>query len=97
MAGNITLDGVDDGFGGDACDRMALIANRSCLMAIDTVLRAVPGDDSDHPHPTGDADAAAQVAAMARRMLQATRDFRAAMQDAPGAQPAPQPAPQPAE
>ncbi|AWK87704.1 hypothetical protein DEW08_17155 [Azospirillum thermophilum] len=76
---------------------MALIANRSCLMAIDTVLRAVPGGEADRPHPTGDADGAAQVAAMARRMLQATRDFRAAMQDAPGAQAASRPAPQPVE
>ncbi|PWC82778.1 hypothetical protein TSH100_22675 [Azospirillum sp. TSH100] len=59
---------------GDRNDRLAELADRTSLMAIDTTLRALGS-------PVG-AISAAGVADIARRMMQATNDFRAAMQDA---------------
>lgn len=59
---------------GDHSDRLAGLANRTSLMAIDATLRALGGPLS--------ATSAAGVADIARRMMQATNDFRAAMQDA---------------
>ncbi|AWU94463.1 hypothetical protein [Azospirillum ramasamyi] len=59
---------------GERSDRLAGLADRTSLTAIDATLRAlgVP--------PT--ANSASSVADIARRMKQATNDFRAAMQDA---------------
>lgn len=55
-------------------DRLAGLADRTSLMAIDATLRALGS-------PVG-ATSAASVADIARCMMQATTDFRAAMQDA---------------
>ncbi|KAA0598023.1 hypothetical protein J2848_005564 [Azospirillum lipoferum] len=54
-------------------DRLAGLADRTSLMAIDATLRALGS-------PAGAASTAG-VADIARRMMQATKDFRAAMQD----------------
>ncbi|MDR6769827.1 hypothetical protein [Azospirillum sp. BE72] len=59
---------------GDRSDRLAGLADRTNLMAIDATLRALGAPLN--------ANSAASVADIARRMKQATSDFRAAMQDA---------------
>ncbi len=59
---------------GDRSDRLAGLADRTSLMAIDATLRALGAPLN--------ANSAASVADIARRMKQATSDFRAAMQDA---------------
>lgn len=85
MAGNITFDGVSGGvsgggtgsYGEDFAGRMAQIGSRTSLMAIDGVLRLAPADPMGPFPVTGAADTVADVKALARRMLQATRDFHA--------------------
>ncbi|ANC92210.1 hypothetical protein A6A40_10030 [Azospirillum humicireducens] len=59
---------------GDRSDRLAGLADRTSLMAIDATLRAMSGPLN--------ANSAAGVADIARRMKQATNDFRAAIQEA---------------
>jgi hypothetical protein len=59
---------------GDRSDRLAVLADRTSLMAIDATLRTLGAPLN--------ANSAAGVADIARRMKQATNDFRAAMQDA---------------
>ncbi len=59
---------------GDRSDRLAGLADRTSLMAIDATLRALGAPLN--------ANSAASVADIAGRMKQATSDFRAAMQDA---------------
>jgi len=59
---------------GDRSDRLAGLADRTSLLAIDATLRALNGPLN--------ANSAVSVADIARRMKQATNDFRAAMQDA---------------
>ena len=59
---------------GDTAGRLTGLADRTSLTAIDATLRAL-GAPLTATSATGMAD-------IARRMLQATSDFRAAMQDA---------------
>ncbi|HYF88419.1 hypothetical protein [Azospirillum sp.] len=59
---------------GDRSDRLAGLADRTSLMAIDATLRALGAPLN--------VNSAAGVADIARRMKQATNDFHAAMQDA---------------
>ena len=59
---------------GERSDRLAGLADRTSLMAIDATLRTLGAPLN--------ANSAAGVADIARRMKQATNDFRAAMQDA---------------
>ncbi|MBK1836431.1 hypothetical protein JHL17_03315 [Azospirillum sp. YIM B02556] len=59
---------------GDATDRLAGLADRTSLTAIDATLRALAGPLA--------AASASGMADIARRMLQATNDFHATMQDA---------------
>ncbi|CBS87730.1 hypothetical protein [Azospirillum lipoferum] len=59
---------------GDRSDRLAGLADRTSLMAIDATLRALGAPLN--------ANSAVSVADIARRMKQATSDFRAAMQEA---------------
>lgn len=88
MAGNITFDGIDGGTGDvgaqfhgeDFAGRIAQIGSRTSLMAIDGVLRVAPADPLAPFPPAGAADTIAEVKALARRMLQATRDFQATVQ-----------------
>lgn len=84
MAGNITAGGVGSGTGGsfgeDFAGRLAQISSRTSLMAIDAILRLAPAGPAD-PFPVCEAaDAVAEVRSVARRMLQATCDFRATVQ-----------------
>ncbi|CAO3415167.1 hypothetical protein [Azospirillum endophyticum] len=59
---------------GDATSRLTGLADRTSLTAIDATLRALGGPLA--------AISANGMADIARRMLQATNDFHAAMQDA---------------
>lgn len=59
---------------GNGTGRLAALADRTSLMAIDATLRALANPPN--------ANTAAGVADIARRMKQATNDFRAAMQEA---------------
>lgn len=59
---------------GDATGRLTGLADRTSLTAIDATLRTLGAPLT--------ATSAAGMADIARRMLQATNDFRAAMQDA---------------
>ncbi|PWC34222.1 hypothetical protein [Azospirillum sp. TSO35-2] len=68
---------------GDTTGRLTGLADHTSLMALDATLRALPRDGN----PGGPAlfdptSAATSVAEIARRMLQATGDFRAVLQDA---------------
>ncbi|CAO3414005.1 hypothetical protein [Azospirillum doebereinerae] len=66
----------------DAATRLTQVADRSSLMALDATLRAVHDDGIKSLVGIGNLGAAAEVRAMARQMLQATRDFRAALHEA---------------
>ncbi len=57
--------------GGDALGRIAAMADRSCLMAIDQVLRGLPRDGA------GFAAAASEAKSIAARMVSAAEDLRA--------------------
>lgn len=59
---------------GDAACRLSKTGDRTSLMVIDAVLRAVP-DDGGSPLASAE-----EVRSLARRMLEATRDFRATME-----------------
>jgi hypothetical protein len=54
----------------DFTDKLTRMGDRTSLMIIDATLRSVPQDEN------GTAAAAGDVAALARRMLQATRDYK---------------------
>ncbi|MBP2300242.1 hypothetical protein [Azospirillum picis] len=62
---------------GDRDGRLAALADRTSLMAIDATLRALPRDGLPFSKAS-----VTSVADLARRMLQATNDVRAAMQEA---------------
>ena len=72
MASTTNADGTTTG-GIDLAGRLTQMSNRTSLMVIDAVLRAAPQTGEEQ----GFADAAAEVRALARRMLQATQDFQA--------------------
>ncbi|MBY6260463.1 hypothetical protein EI613_00795 [Azospirillum sp. 412522] len=59
---------------GDRDSRLAGLADRTSLMALDATLRMLGGPLNAH--------SAAGMADIARRMMQATNDFHAAMQEA---------------
>ncbi len=65
-----TGSGGDDR-GEDALGRLTAMADRSCLMAIDQVLRGLPRGEE------GFAAAARDAKAIAARMVAATQDLRA--------------------
>lgn len=60
--------------GSDLVGRLGQMGNRTSLMVIDATVRALPKEE------LGLADAAAEVRTLARRMNQATRDFRASLE-----------------
>jgi len=66
----------------NATDHLARMADRSSLMALDATLRAAHDDGIKSLVGIANLGAAAEVRAMARQMLQATRDFRAALHEA---------------
>ncbi|MCG5243042.1 hypothetical protein [Azospirillum doebereinerae] len=66
----------------DITDRLTQMADRSSLMALDATLRAAHDNGVKSLVGIGNFSAAAEVRAMARQMLQATRDFRAALHEA---------------
>lgn len=84
MASTTNADGTTGGI--DLAGRLTEMADRTNLMVIDATLRAAAKADalpatgvatgSIGPN-AGFADAAAEVRALARRMLQATQDFGA--------------------
>jgi len=59
---------------GDAACRLSKTGDRTSLMVIDATLRALPDENGSQ------LTAAAEARALARRMLEATRDFRATME-----------------
>lgn len=66
--------------------RLTQIGDRTSLMAIDATLRLLPADGGDGASPLGLSNAAAaqEVRELARRMLQATQDFQAAIREPAG-------------
>ena len=71
MASTTNADGTTGGT--DLASQLTRMGNRTNLMVIDAVLNAAPKAGEEQ----GFADAAAEVRALARRMLQATQDFQA--------------------
>lgn len=61
----------------DLASRLTEMSDRTNLMVIDATLRALPGATPGIGKNA--AESAAEVRALALRMLQATRDFRAAV------------------
>ena len=67
-----------DGSGGtDLVGRLSQMSNRTNLMVIDATLNALPKDGE------GYADAAVEIRALSRRMMQAAQDFQATFEPAP--------------
>ncbi|WP_431857209.1 hypothetical protein [Azospirillum sp.] len=67
-----------DGKGGsDIVGRLSQMSNRTSLMVIDATLGALPKDEQ------GYADAAAEIRALSRRMMQAAQDFQATVEPVP--------------
>ncbi|WP_448190325.1 hypothetical protein [Azospirillum sp. sgz301742] len=67
-----------DGKGGlDIVGRLNQMGNRTNLMVIDATLGALPGDEQDY------AEAAAEIRALSRRMMQAAKDFQATIEPVP--------------
>lgn len=66
---------------GDVAMRLVQMCDRTSLMVIDATLRALPGDDTRAAVTLTNAAAAEEVRELARRMLQATRDLRAAIHE----------------
>ena len=67
-----------DGKGGtDIVGRLSQMSNRTNLMVIDATLGALPKDGQ------GYAEAAAEIRALSRRMMQAAQDFQATVEPAP--------------
>ncbi len=79
MSSTTITDG--DPHSADAVTRLTQLADRTCLMAIDAALRASHDDGVKALLGLTAANAADDVRAMARRMLQATLDFRATIQE----------------
>ena len=76
MASTTNADGTTGGT--DLAGRLTQMSNRTNLMVIDAVLRAAPKPGAQTlENEQGFADAAAEVRALARRMLQATQDLQA--------------------
>jgi len=65
----------------DATARLTQMADRTSLMAIDAALRATRDDGGKALLGLNAANTADEVREMARRMLQATRDFRAVLHE----------------
>ena len=67
-----------DGKGGtDLVGRLSQMSNRTNLMVIDATLNVLPKDGQ------GFADAAAEIRALSRRMMQAAQDFQATVEPVP--------------
>ena len=75
MASDVGADG-DAGNRVDRVDRLSQISNRTSLMTIDAVLRALPRDGQ------GYAAAAAELRTVARRLVHSTRDLAASLPEA---------------
>ncbi|MBP2292358.1 hypothetical protein [Azospirillum rugosum] len=73
MATTTNADGTADA--SDLIGRLTEMSDRTNLMVIDATLRALP--DAGPGFGTSPAQSAAEVRALARRMLQATLDFQA--------------------
>lgn len=58
----------------DIAARLSRMGNRTNLMVIDATLNALPSPGDSH------ADAAAEIRALSRRLIQATRDFQATVE-----------------
>jgi hypothetical protein len=80
MASDVGADGDagnrDAGNRVDSVDRLSQISNRTSLMTIDAVLRALPRDGQ------GYAAAAAELRTVARRVVHSTRDLAASVPEA---------------
>ncbi|MBX9633345.1 MAG: hypothetical protein K2X44_00055 [Magnetospirillum sp.] len=63
--------------GTDVVGRLSQMSNRTNLMVIDATLGALPKDDQ------GYAEAAAEIRALSRRMMQAAQDFQATIEPVP--------------
>lgn len=77
MARTTSADGTAGGK--DVVGRLSQLGNRTSLMVIDATLRAVPAESPATPGTEGQSflDAAAEVRALSRRMMQAAKDFKA--------------------
>jgi hypothetical protein len=75
MASDVGADGGADNLI-DSVDRLSQISNRTSLMTIDAVLRALPRDGQ------GYAAAAAELRTVARRVVHSTRDLAASLPEA---------------
>ena len=75
MASDVGADGGVDNLIDDIA-RLSQISNRTSLMTIDAVLRALPRDSQ------GYAAAAAELRTMARRVVHSTHDCAASLADA---------------
>jgi hypothetical protein len=75
MASDVGADGGADNLI-DSVDRLSQISNRTSLMTIDAVLRALPRDGQ------GYAAAAAELRTVARRLVHSTRDLAASLPEA---------------
>ncbi|WP_448204378.1 hypothetical protein [Azospirillum sp. sgz302134] len=78
MASTTNADGTSGGT--DLAGHLTRICDRTNLMVLDATLNALPKDGA--LQPGGFADAAAEVRALARRMLQTTQDFQATICEA---------------
>jgi hypothetical protein len=75
MASDVGADGGTENLT-DGIGRLSQISNRTSLMTIDAVLRALPRDGQ------GYAAAAAELRTVARRVVHSTRDCGASLPDA---------------
>ena len=75
MASDVGADGGTDNLI-DGIGRLSQISNRTSLMTIDAVLRALPRDGQ------GYAAAAAELRTVARRVVHSTRDCGASLSEA---------------
>lgn len=74
MSSTTNADGTTGGTG-DLVAQLSRMSNRTSLMVIDATLNALR--PAGQEGGTGYADAAAEVRALAKRMVQATADFQA--------------------
>jgi hypothetical protein len=65
-----------EGAGCDPAGRIALVGERTCLLAIDQMLAMLPG--------AGSVRTAAEAAGLARRVTRSAEDYRAAATGLPG-------------
>ncbi len=75
MASTSNADGTTGGI--DLAGRLTQMSNRTNMMVIDATLRTAPGAGTSQSF----AEAAAEVRALARRMVQATRDLQATIHE----------------